>query len=205
MYRLLTVEEIHSALHNKFAEKALKYPEHYAELVPKASSDASVANTSTQIAKLIGSALPQSFVEGMREWNLGRLELAGIGFGRTGDFAVQLEKYNRSAPGTQWWEDREQDDRPQDLIMIGQGDPHVVLLEQSTGRILAYVVDEGSPSCAPVAPNLSIFLRGLGSVSLHSHVQGEETEALTDDLVAQIGSDVDRAFWNELAIIHADA
>jgi len=205
MYLLLSVEDIRSGLHSRFAEDALEYPDEFAGLIPEASSEASATNTANRIAKLIGSALPQSFVEGMREWNLGRLDLAGIGFGRTGDFAAQVEQYNKPTPGVQWWEDREQDERPADLLMIGQGDPHVVLLEQSTGRILAYVDDEGSPTCALVAPNLSIFLRGLGSVSLHPHMQGKHTDALTDDLVAQIGPDVNRAFWYELAIIHADA
>ncbi|WP_295005146.1 hypothetical protein [uncultured Dechloromonas sp.] len=205
MYRLLTVEEIRSGLRNRFAEDALKYPDHFASLIPEASSEAQATNISDRLAEFLGSALPPSFVAGMCEWNLGCLELAGINFGRTGDFVARVKQCNKPAPGTQWWEDQELDDRPPGLLMIGQGDPHVVLLEQSTGRILAYVADEGSASCALVAPNLSMFLRGLGSVSLHPHQQGRDTENLTNDLVTQIGTNVNRAFWYELAIIHADA
>jgi hypothetical protein len=200
---LLTPAQIQRGLQAKYASQLREFPGHFAPLAPTAPDAVWQKQTCERIAAFTRTPLPVSFSLALFDWNLDKCELAGVRFSRGHSYVDQIAKYNRPNPGASWWEDRNVEARPEDELMIAQGDPWVVLLHQRTGEVAAYVVEEGSSFAVTAAPDIGLFLRALGTVALAS-VAPAELEVFVNSILGSLGP-ASPKFWGSVASSHADA
>lgn len=139
--------------------------------------------------------LPESFRLVATKFNLGSLTIGPTVFGSSGLYAVDLLALN-SQPDTQWWGGG---GRPEALLMIANSDPFEVILDCSTGEILALQHGRQLNETSIVARNLELYLRGLGTVFV-----GRQAEPDSRDLGRMVGLQVGSSpegleYWLEMA------
>ncbi len=194
---LLPFAEIQARLAERYGEDLARYPASFAPLVPKPPKAGSVETVVAVTASQLGARLPASFVDALQVWDLGQLRIRNTVFCLRGNYEECLIAYNAGRAISRWWEDRDVDLRPIDLLMIAQGDPHVALLNIETGGIEAYSTDRGSVSSQRVAKDLSDYLRGLGTVDLERE-RYVDRHGFLRDLLSDLGPKVDGSYWGEL-------
>jgi hypothetical protein len=196
---LLSLEQIEQGLAEKYAEDVREFPEHFAGMIPKRALQIPAEAELKILSKFVGSRLPISFETMYKTWDFNNLRIAGTDFSWRGDYVQQFLAYNDAPPGMRWWEDRDTEFRPNDFVMIAQGDPFITLLQLSTGEIYAYATDDGSEHCKMVALDIELYIRALGTIGL----MVEKTSALDDfanQIVSALGANVASEFWSELII-----
>ncbi|WP_288392413.1 hypothetical protein [uncultured Herbaspirillum sp.] len=194
---LLTKEEIVQGLELKYREDVQQFPTYFNGVIPKAATKDQEREISAEIFNISGIKAPDSFREMLREWDLGDLKLLNFRFGNGGSFSSALRKMNTAPDGLNWWGDRAAMDRPNGLLMVAQGDPDIVLLDVTSGEILTFIADLGSSTAKTVAPSISQFFRGLGSISL-MNPSIDDVEGFTASLANAVGININRSFWRIL-------
>lgn len=192
---LLSLDQICSALSDRFHDELRDFPGAFGAFVPKRATAGAAEAIAERVASDLGAALPSSMLGALREWSLGQLRIGSTVFCIGGDYGACLTKYNAERPRPPWWGDIT--NRPTNLLKIADGDPYTVLVEIDSGQIRAFPIDESFTASTLVAPNLSMFLRALGTVEVragHAADLSQFLGELHDDLLLPANS----RYWCDL-------
>lgn len=191
---ILTLDEMQSALRQRYAEDVREFPGKFSKLIPCPPSKNQRAEVQSAIKKLTGCDCSLDLAELVGRWDFTHLDIAGFSFGFRGTFAERLVEQNRVDAVNTWWEDA-LEARPATRLFIAQGDPYVLLLDVKNDMVLAYIADEGAQTAVKIADKLSTCLRMLATIELHrSAVAGPLT---VHDVTGVLGPGCDQQFWDE--------
>lgn len=191
---LLTLEEVQTALSEKYREKAAKYPDHYAEMIPRIPTKTQAAEVQGAVKTLTGCDCSADLAEMVSRWDFTHLDVAGYGFGFRGTFAERLVEQNRTDAVNTWWEDAFEV-RPATQLFVAQGDPYVLVLDVQNDTVLAYIADEGAQTAVKIADKLSTCLRMLATIQLYR--PADHGPLTVDEVKGVLGQDCDGQFWDE--------
>jgi hypothetical protein len=193
---LLSLDQIRSALSERFQDEVRDFPDAFAALVPKPAQMGVAEAIADRVAADLGAVLPSSLLDALREWSFGQLRIGSTAFCVSGDYGACLTKYNAERPRPPWWGDITK--RPANLLKIADGDPYTVLVDIGSGEIRAYAVDESFAASTLVAPNLSMFLRGLGTVEVRAALAADLAQFL-EELLDDLHLTANCRYWRDLA------
>lgn len=183
--RLMTLDEIQEGLDEEFLPLEpilegfrLKKPGLEANVLDKSEAKISVL-------------FPSDFRRIISTYDFGNFTIGPIAFCATGDYGRELIEYNQSVA---WWGEGL---RPANLIMIANSDPYAIILDVSSGEILAIDPEVGASRANAVASSFDAFVRGVGSVFLLRN-NFNNKEALAQSINDIVGSH-DNDFWSFLA------
>jgi hypothetical protein len=191
---LLTLEEVQTALSEKYREKAAKYPDHFAEMIPRIPTKTQAAEVQRAVKTLTGCDCSADLAAIVSRWDFTHLDVAGYGFGFRGTFAERLVEQNRTDAVNTWWEDAFEI-RPPTQLFIAQGDPYVLVLDVKNDTVQAYIADEGAQTAVKIADKLSTCLRMLVTIQLYR--PADHGPLTFDEVKGVLGQDCDAQFWGE--------
>lgn len=190
---ILSLKEIRKRLAEKYGSSFQAYPQHFRGLIPTSAPSMQQSEVMHMLANLGKRKFTDFQIVGLNVWNLGELVLAGFRFAVGESFAHALERMN-SLSTAAWWADTNSDNRPENLVMIAQSDPYILLLDLNDGGVFAFATYEGSYSAEFVARNVLELLRGLGTVELLSSRFSANTDMLTE-FTQSLGDGTSQNFW----------
>jgi hypothetical protein len=141
----------------------------------------------------LGIKLPREFTEYIARFDFGRLTIGPVAFGSGGDYLKELIETNQHFC---WWGGGK---RPDNLLMVGNSDPYVLLLNASSGEILAMDRESEWTKAPPIARHFDLFVRGLGTVMLGRGDLGDVERERLAELVSSDAGGRDSGFWLSLA------
>ena len=187
--RLLTMQELVDALDDELAP--LEPDLTGLRLVAPGDSQSDV----DKLQALLGVEFPPSFASTIMELNLGSLTIGPTVFGYATKYTDLLHDANVE-PVVRWWGSGE---RQASLVMFGNSDPFALVVDCTSGEVLALQHGEGLDRAVVVAADFDLFLRGVGTVFI-----ARQAEPASPELGASIGSLVGSSpeglsYWTELA------
>lgn len=190
---ILQLEDIEQRLREKYHQQVQNFPQHFKGLIPAAAPASQADDVAAAVAKISGNAIPLQFRNILGKWDLGNLVLAGFRFSIDTRYAEALTHMN-SGNGAEWWADLEQDARPNNLVMIAQSDPYILLLNLENDQVMAFSAATGSANSRKVASDSYVLLRALGTAELLSH-SAPDIKDFARTLASASGGESFEQFW----------
>lgn len=192
---ILDLAEIQQRLSKKYHEHVEEFPQHFKGLIPLGAPDTQEASVAAVVATTFEKPLPQSFSEILKIWDLGNLSLAGFRFAIEERYADAVIRMN-SKSHAEWWAGQKDNTRPDELIMVAQSDPYVLLLHLKSGEILALNANTNLQEPELVAHDVHALFRALGTAELESP-NALDPRTFSAALAQALGDEVSLIFWSD--------
>ncbi len=150
-----------------------------------------------QIQHCLRITLDGAFAGLIRSYNFGSLTVGPITFCNTGDFAAWFVDRNIDDESQEypWWGDGH---RPDTLLLVAGSDLYAIVLDNCSGRVLAFQNGQPWKNALVISLGFREFLQGIGTVFLDRDPEGDNQKISTD--VATYAGGMDgAAFWDWLA------
>jgi hypothetical protein len=183
--KLLTLEEIKNGLDKEFIPLEPMLSGY--RLIDGGLTEKQISQCETTLS----ISFPRNLREILSTYDFGNLTIGPIAFCATGDYPSELIEYNGNL---EWWGEGQ---RPNNLIMIANSDPFVILLDISRESVIAVDPELGLKNASVVADGIENFLRGVGTIILfrnESDNKGQLAQSVHD-----IVGGKDFKFWAYLA------
>ena len=151
-----------------------------------------------QAQESLGVNFPAKFIELLSKFELGEFEICNVSFGSRGDYASELVRLNSVDEfGGKWWSGEA---RPANLIVFAVGDPWIFLLECPSGKVFAWLFDDGELCSRCVASDFEKFFIALASTYI-ARLNSETMPSSEQFLNFVQADDTALDFWQEMAQI----
>ena len=140
---------------------------------------------------VLGSVLPSEFRGLIGEYDFGRLTIGPVVFCNNGDYLQELVYFNSAR---RWWGAGL---RPNNLLMIANSDPYVIVLDLRDGSVLAMDREFDWRHATRIADRFDFYVRGVGTMMLRRGLINDVSK-LSRSVAEDVKSE-NLKYWTELA------